>query len=379
MPTTSFRQRGADIPGGLLGMLVLLASVETHVARHDLDYTRTDFWDWRQAGKYAQSDARTCQVLCFGTSRIQQAIVPKVVEHQSGLKTWNLGVCWGQAPAAYFLLKRALDAGAKPTSILVEYHPTALSEGPWGAKGYWPELLGFTEALDLGWSERDATLLGSTVLAHYLPSIKDRSQLQTMILAALAGRSGTMWSSTLTTLRNRNINRGAMVMPDAEVFQGKVDGRYKAAFFSKPWTCDPLNEVYIRRFLRLASERNISVYWMLPPFASELQEKREQSNNVAPYTAFVRRWMAEFPGLSVLDAERSNFASGAFYDASHLNRQGAFALSAMVGKQLRAQPAHTRKDRWIILPKFQVQPPNHEIEDMLMSANHLLNLGKIRR
>lgn len=218
----------------------------------------------------------------------------------------------GQAPATYFLLKRALEAGAKPTSILVEYHPTTLSEDPWSAKGFWPDLLNFQESVDLGWSGRDATFLASTVLAHNVPSVKDRSHIQTMVLEALAGRNATMCASTLTSMRNRNINRGAFVMPGDVGFQGKVGENYQAAFFGKPWSCTSLNASYIRRFLELASARNIQIYWVLPPFAPELQEKREQSDNVALYTTFVRQWMAAFPNLIVLDAEHSNFAAKVF-------------------------------------------------------------------
>ncbi|WP_406696108.1 hypothetical protein V5E97_34455 [Singulisphaera sp. Ch08] len=379
MRSLSLRQRGSALPGGLLGMLLLLGVIESYVARHDLDYTRSDFWDWKLTGRNAQAKTQDCNVLCFGTSRIQQSIVPKVIEHQSGLKTWNLGVCWGQAPAAYFLLKRALDSGARPTSILVEYHPTTLQADPWTAKGFWPELLNLKESFDLAWSARDATFFGATVLAHNVPSVKDRSQIQTMVLAALAGENVTHWTSTLTAMRNRNVNRGAYIMPGVGGFKGQVGGQYQDAFFGKSWACTPVNQSYIRRFLELASSRNIQVYWVLPPFTPELQAKREQANNVALYTAFVRQWMAEFPSLTVLDAEYSQFAPNVFFDAAHLDRQGALALSAAVGDLLRTLPEQPPKDRWVTLPAYQEWNPTFRVEDIPMSQAYLLQIGKIRR
>lgn len=379
MPTLPDRQRGLAIPYGLLGMLLLLLVVEGHVAHHTLDYTRSDFWDWRQTARFAERNTQGCQVLCFGTSRIQQALVPQVIEGRSGLKAWNLGVCWGQAPAAYFLLKRVLDAGAKPSAILVEYHPAALSADPWTAQGFWPELLNWREALDLWWSSRDSTLFGSTMLAHSLPTVKDRSQIGAMIRGALVGKNATMWASTLTSVRNRNVNRGAMLMPGDSGFEGKIGAQYQEAFFDTGWAATKLNESYIRRFLQLAAAKSIQVYWVLPPFAPKLQEKREQTENTARFTAFVRRWMAEFPRLVVLDAEHSGFAPNLFYDGSHLDREGAMALSALVGDQLKSTTSDPGDERWVRLPQYRETPLAAVGEDMVMTRDHLLKIGKIRR
>ena len=56
MPTLSRGQRGLTTPAVLLGMLLLLAVTESYVARHDLDFTGTDFWDWRLTGRNAQTN-----------------------------------------------------------------------------------------------------------------------------------------------------------------------------------------------------------------------------------------------------------------------------------------------------------------------------------
>jgi hypothetical protein len=379
MSTPSSGQRASAIPSGLIGMLLLLAVVESYVERHNLDYTRTDYWDWRLSGHNARTRSRDCQVLCFGTSRIQQAIVPKVIEHQSGLKTWNLAMCWGQAPAAYFLLKRALDAGARPSSILVEYHPTALSDAPSGARGFWPELLNLGETLDLAWSARDATLFAATALGHNVPTIKNRSLIRDRIVSALQGGIANPWAANLTSIRNRNFNRGAFVMPKVGGFRGKVGDQYRDAFFGKSWWCAPVNASYIRRLLALASSKNIQVYWLLPPFAPELQEKRERANNVALYETFVRGWMAEFPNLTVLDAENSGYEPNVFFDAAHLDRQGALALSASVGEFLRSRKNSKSSDRWVKLPAYRDWAPSFRVEDIPMSQAYLVQIGTIRR
>ncbi len=82
------------------------------------------------------------------------------------------------------------------------------------------------------------------------------------------------------------------------------------------------------------------MYWVLPPFAPKLQEKREQTENTARFTAFLRRWMAEFPRLVVLDAEHSGFAPNLFYDGSHLDREGSYGTQC-----ISRRPAQIRDKR----------------------------------
>ena len=131
MMTRTPRNRTGVVPWGLLGMLALMAASERYVKRHTLDFTRPEGWNWRMSGWAARREATQADVLCLGTSRAQQAIVPQVIEERSGMRAWNLATCWGQAPAYYYLLKRALEAGARPKAVVVEYHPQCLAGDHW--------------------------------------------------------------------------------------------------------------------------------------------------------------------------------------------------------------------------------------------------------
>jgi len=360
----SGRQRRI-IPWGLLGMLALVLASERYVARHALDFTRPESWDWRLSGQAARKKAPKCQVLCFGTSRVQQAFVPQVVQERSGLRAWNLATCWGQAPSSYFMLRRALAAGGKPSAVVVEYHPQCLAGDHWQAVRFWPELLGPREGLDLAWTARDAEFLATTLLAHVFPSIKDRFQIRANVRAALRGeKSDDLAWNTLTISRNKNKNRGALVAIRNTRYQGDLSSPMAAGFLPESWACDPVNEGYIRRLLDLARSRGITVYWLIPPVTPELQARREQKGLDALYARFARSFLDRYPNLVVLDARRSGYGASVFLDPAHLDRQGACTLSADVGDLLRARVGIGTGRRWIALPAYRDLATRVPMEDL---------------
>ena len=126
---------------GFLGMLVLVAAVETHLARHELDITNPGAAILRYASRAARRKAANCEILCLGDSLIKFGIVPGVIEERLGRRTYNLAVVGGQAPGSYFLLRQALAAGAHPSALLVDFKPNFLAEDPRGSERQWTELV----------------------------------------------------------------------------------------------------------------------------------------------------------------------------------------------------------------------------------------------
>jgi len=59
-------------------------------------------------------------VLCFGDSQMKFGIAPHVVAARTGRPAYNLAIVGGQPPASYFLLRRALEAGARPSAVLFD-------------------------------------------------------------------------------------------------------------------------------------------------------------------------------------------------------------------------------------------------------------------
>jgi len=370
-------------PGGFLGMLLLVVLIERSLAGRALDFTRPEYWDWRTAGHAAKKIAPGCGLLCFGTSMTQQGLLPCVLKDHSGRRARNLAVCAGQAPGSYFLLRRALEAGAKPAAVLVEFHPQYLAEGHWGAVRFWPDLLDARDGLDLAWATRDAEFFATTALARQLPSVKDRFQIRDCIRAAVRGESASTASATLIFNRNRNRNEGALVMPRNPGFRGEIAPHFRAGFLPDSWHCHPTNAAYVRRFLDLAAAHHITVYWVIPPLSPNLQSAREQKGLDAAFTRFTRSFQAHSPNLVVLDARHSGYALDVFTDAAHLDGRGACTLSADVGDLLRVDAGKDEPEsaRWIDLPAYRDRPPVAPPEDLAASrvAVEALAAAKVAR
>ena len=103
---------GHALPWGLIGMLGLLLAVEKVVVRHDPDLTGIVPLNWRFARNKAVSEARKCEILCLGSSIVKFGICPSLIEAETGKPTFNLAMCGASLPANYFVLRRAIEAGA---------------------------------------------------------------------------------------------------------------------------------------------------------------------------------------------------------------------------------------------------------------------------
>src|SRR5262245_19924888 len=109
----------SQLPGGLLGTLVLMAAVELFFARISLDLNRPEYWLWYASSRSARHDVAKAEILCIGTSQTSHGVVPRVLEERLGRKTYNLAMCSSPPQADYFLLKRVLDAGNRPRAIIL--------------------------------------------------------------------------------------------------------------------------------------------------------------------------------------------------------------------------------------------------------------------
>ena len=83
-----------------------------------------------------------------------------------------------------------------------------------------------------------------------------------------------------TSLRHVSANQGT-VSPD-------VERRLHPSVFY----VDPTNAEGMERLMRLAENRSIPVFWLLPPLSPALQSLRDQSGSEARYEQFIRTFMA---------------------------------------------------------------------------------------
>jgi hypothetical protein len=361
------------VPLGLIGMLALVAAIEMVVAGRPLDYSDPVSLSWRLAATAARDEAPGWRVLCVGDSLVKHAVVPAVVAAGTGRRAGNLGIARGPVPATYFLLRRALEAGARPEAVVLDVKPGVLAGSPRYNLRYWQEIASPREALELARASGGGSLLVEIVLGRLLPTFRARHEVRGHLLAALRGEPSPLRLINSTCRRNWLVNGGANVAARNPTFTGAVSPEQFKTLLADAWRCHRVNALYVRRILDLASARGIRVYWLLPPLSPRLQERRERTGAEEGYLRFVRSMQERHPELTVVDGRHAGYDHTAFVDATHLDGQGGAILSsdlaALLARDLSAPPA---PGRWVDLPPFRPRPTDVPLEDVEQSRRVVL-------
>jgi hypothetical protein len=321
-------------------------------------------------------------ILCFGSSLVKYGVLPRLIEEATRRQAFNLAVCNGHMPSSYYLLRRALESGARPAALVVDCQdgPVARVEGDRQAEALrvnlrqWPELLTWREGIDLAWTARDANFLADWALSRLLPSYKARFEIRSSVVAALRGTCGSSRLDVIAVRRNWALNEGAQVMPrgtspPAEATSTDPFDAARAAE-SLRTTCkrNKLTDLYTERFLRLAASRNLPVFWVLPPLTPAHQADRDRAGISHYFSQQAESARAKYANLTVVDARRSGYASNVFWDKVHLDRQGACAftieLARVIDRVLKG-PGGDR--RWVSLPHYRDANVNLAIEDVVQT------------
>ena len=355
-----------SIPWGLLGMLGLLAVIECGVARHPLDFSDPVSLSWQLSAQAARREAPGCTILGVGDSLVKHGVIPSVLEAETGERACNLAIARGPAPATYFLLRRALDAGARPKAVVIDFKPGVLVGSPRYNLRYWQEILTFRECLDLARNDHGGSLLVNLALGRLLPTFRGRLEVRGAILAALRGEDSPMRLINRVCQRNWGVNDGANVAARNPAFNGEVSAEQHKTLLSHLWYCHRVNKTYVRRILDLTAERGIKVYWLLPPVSPALQARREETGAEAGFLKFVRSFQQPYPHLTVVDGRHAGYDPTAFVDATHLDGRGAFTLTTELGRMLRRDLAggSATPSRWVNLPHYRPDPSPVPLEDV---------------
>jgi hypothetical protein len=367
-PTNRGRRR-PRLPGGLLGAMALILAVEALFSRYAIEFATGVSWDWTRCNRQVGREAPRNEILCFGDSTIKMSIMPKILGERTGRRAYNFALMAGQAPASYFLLRRAIEAGARPEAVLVSFEPCMLLAPPAQNARHWPELLTIRETLDFAWAARDADLGASILLSRLFTSARARFEIRSRVLAALRGLSASPRDIIEMVDRNRWANRGGQAIgpnPDVEQNPPRVD---EAACAHVGWRCHPVNIAYLLRFLDLAESRKIVVYWVLPPVLPPFQDAYDRIGTASAFTRMARAAIDRYANLTVVDARHSGYDLSAFADQIHTNTRGAAAFSGGLTAALRASPTSAR---WVELPAYRGHPPGLVLEDIDQSRLALL-------
>jgi hypothetical protein len=315
--------------------------------------------DWRTTARQSTRNAPKAKILIFGDSMVKFGVQPHVLRAETGRKAFNLALCGGTPPASYFLLRRTLNAGAKPDAILVDFTKLHVAEGPRSElKQYpWHVFLSLREAIELSWSMRDADFLARTMTRAWIPSVRNRIEIRNNIVATLNGTPHSEREPTRILAFNRSVNNNAQVNPKNPDFQD-VDVPPGLRPLPDSWKPDPVNAVYVKRFLDLAASRRIPVFCILPPQSPGTQSRLDAMALETNLMAWLHRLERDNPNLTMIDARHAGYDQSVFFDEIHLDGEGAQVLSTDLGRLIHACLSSPPGDapRWVSTPLFSGPP-----------------------
>ncbi len=367
------------LPWGLVGMIGLIVAIECAVLRNWLDFSDPVSLSWTYSVRAAEIQAPGSDVICLGDSLVKNGLVPSVIERVSGRRTVNLSAARAPALMTYSLFRRALEAGARPSAVIIDAKPVVQMAGPEFNARAWQGVVTLRDALELLQMTRRPSFVASTLMGRLLPSLRSRLEVQSSLLAALDGKTDRLHSINRILWRNWTVNRGANIVSANHAFRGEITPAIERELYPGVFHVDPSNIEAIERLLQLAGDRGIPVYWVLFPISENLQLLRDQSGAEARFEQFVRDIQARHPRLlTVLDARRAAYPSTLFSDATHLNSRGAIALSRTVAAAI--DPHASRRpaapdSRWINLD-FPTDSPAEfaEIVEDLEQSQSILKI-----
>jgi hypothetical protein len=368
--TRSIERPRSVLPFGAAGMIGLVLAIESFVTRNWLDFSDPVSLSWRYSVQTTRTEAPGCDLLCLGDSLVKNGIIPSILASDTGRRTVNISAARCPTLMSYFLLRRALDAGAQPEAIFINAKPAVLLGNVDFNARYLQEVLSIRECVELLCLTRRGPFVLSTLVGRALPSLRSRLELRSNLMSGLRGRTDPLFEINRVLWRNWTVNGGANVAPARASSATPVDPPVAWRLHTGVFHVDPTNAAAIDRLLQLAAERNIAVFWLLPPLSPELQALRDHSGAEAAYERFVRSYQSRYSQvMAVLDGRRAGYPSALFSDATHLNSQGAVSLThavaTAIGLELnRTRPANCRA--WIALgaPRNPPAGPGVQVEDL---------------
>ncbi|QDV32854.1 hypothetical protein [Tautonia plasticadhaerens] len=330
--------RRSRLPLGLIGAAVLVALIEASLSDRPIEHATKPglAWGFGATASASHPGAIGAEVLCLGDSLVKLGVQPPVLEGRLGLRSFNLAVPGAPAPASLLLLRKAIDAGARPKVVVVDFDENLLAVSPREGLEQWPELLDGRGWLDLTLLTGDLDLAARVGLGMALPSWRDRRAIREQVVAALNDRERAILPELRALRRNWLRNGGAQLAPPGD----RVPSEWRPPGGDggppgRRWKSHPANEAAVHRLFELADHYGITVAWLLPPTRPDWQSRRDSLGIVDAVDRFVAEVRSGHRNLVVLDARASGFPAEVFRDPTHLDGLGAVALTESLAEALR--------------------------------------------
>jgi hypothetical protein len=361
-------------PRGLFGAIALAVAVEVGLARASRELLHPHIGEWTAAKRDAAGRATGARVLCLGSSLVKHGVLPAVLADRTGRTAYNLALPGGSPPTSYFLLRRALEHGARPDLVVFDCNPNQLLDDPSRASREFAlsRLLSARDVLDLSVQNGDLAFAGRLATAWVCPSVRMRHEVRNAALLALRGGSHAQGVAAQVHERNRRVNLGALVTTPNGAFRESSFPR-DSPDRSAEWFAHPVNMRYARRLIDLAAEYHATVAWLIPPRPPDAQAYLDRTRTDVRFDAALRALADGRPNLLVVDGRRLNVRAGAFADLVHLNADGAAALSRSLGEALAAPPP---RDRWVVLAPGAARPTDRRPESYDESLHAVIAAGR---
>lgn len=377
----------SPIPWGVIGLLIMVVLVERSLSRHHVSFGDPAATNFRYCKGAAAAKEAHAEILAVGTSMMKLGVVTRVIESETGRTAFNLAALNGHMPSSYFVLRRALESGARPKAVLIDCQDAPASPNPQDGGRFegitantrnWPELLDLRDTMDLAWVTGDSQFLAETLVARALPSYKARHEIRQDVLNAINGRRPTAALHNLALLRNWRVNRGAFLMsastpPTASQPTPADRSPAEAKAADSTWS-NRLTETYLDRVLELASAYQFRVFWVFPPSPPATQAQRDVTGLDEYFTGLAARVRSRDPNAVVIDARRAGYPADVFVDPVHLSAEGAAAFSAELAKIVKANLDHpAATGPWVSLAPYRRQAPTISYEDLAQSQLTVTN------
>ena len=359
-------------PWGLLGMLLLVGVIEAGISRDPLRFLDPPAYSWVFSAERARNEAVRAEVLCLGDSLVKHGLVPSLIASKTNEVTENVSAAAAPATWTYYVLLRAIEAGSKPRAIVFDLKPAMLAGGPRFHLRRYQELLSLRECWELYRTSKSSSV-GVALALGRLPSVRRRLEIREAILSALDGKASKTFLRNQICLRNWTVNDGANVARKHPEFQGEVSEAAHQDLLSDRFIAHKVNIQYAHDIVNLARSHSIASYIVLAPNCRAIQQRRNDSGAEGKYEAFARSLQEIDPRLTVVDARDSDYPDSVFVDPTHLDRDGAVALSEDLAEVLNhdREVGSQEVKRWVKLPKYHERPLNPALEDIEDSRSFL--------